>query len=132
MNKNTDLGLLILRVSAGVMMLLHGIAKFKGLGGIEGMLEAKNLPTFIAYGVYVGEVLAPIMMIVGFRTRIAAVIFAGNLVVAYWLAHSGQMFQLNDHGAWAIELIGLYFFAAVTLFFTGGGRLGVSSSNKWD
>ncbi len=44
-SRSLDTGLLILRVSLGVMMLLHGIAKiFKGVGGIEGMLEQSGLP----------------------------------------------------------------------------------------
>ena len=56
LERNTDLGLLILRLSIGVLMLMHGIAKLMhGAGGIEQMLEASGLPAFIVYGVYVGR-----------------------------------------------------------------------------
>ncbi len=37
-------------------MLFHGLHKlFAGIDGISGMLIAKGLPGFIAYGVLVGE-----------------------------------------------------------------------------
>lgn len=133
MSRNNDLGLLILRLSVGVLMLLHGISKlFHGVGFIEGMLTGMGLPAFFSYGVFVGELLAPIAIIVGYRTRLAAVIFAINCVVAVAMAHAGQLFSLNEFGGWAVELLGLYLFGAVALFFTGAGKIAVSSQNKWD
>lgn len=76
LEKNTDLGILILRLSVGILMLLHGIAKLShGAEGIEQMLAASGLPSFIAYGVYVGEVIAPLLIILGLGTRAAAAIF---------------------------------------------------------
>lgn len=133
MQRNFDLGLLILRVSVAGLMLFHGIAKIAGgLGFISGMLESKGLPGFIATGVYIGEIIAPLAILVGFRTRIAAVIFAVNCLVAILLVHSNDIFTLNDHGGWAIELLGLYLFGAIALFFTGAGKYAVSNSNTWD
>ncbi|MBS2097551.1 DoxX family protein [Carboxylicivirga linearis] len=133
MNKNNDLGLLVLRVSLGLLMLLHGIAKLvHGLDFIKGMLSGMGLPSFFAYGVLVGEVLAPIALIAGFRTRIAAAIYAVNCIVAIAMAHSGDIFSLSDHGGWAIELLGLYLFGAVAIFFTGAGKYAVSNQNNWD
>ncbi len=114
-------------------MLLHGIAKLvHGLDFIKGMLGSMGLPSFIAYGVLVGEVLAPIAIIAGFRTRIAAAIFAFNCIVAIAMAHAGQLFSMSEHGGWAVELLGLYLFGAVALFFTGAGKYAISSSNNWD
>lgn len=133
MNKNNDLGLLVLRISLGLLMLLHGIAKLMyGVDFIKGMLAGMGLPSFIAYGVIVGEVLAPIALLVGFRARIAAAVYAVNCVVAILMAHSGDLFSLNQFGGWGVELLGLYLFGAVAIFFTGAGKLAVSSSNTWD
>lgn len=132
MNKNTDLGLFILRISVAIMMLLHGIAKFKGVSGIEGMLSNAGLPAFFAYGVYITEVIAPILIIIGFRTRIAAIVFASGAITAMLLAHSADIFTITKYGGWGVELLGLYLFASIALIFTGGGRYAVSSSNKWD
>jgi len=133
MRKNNDLGLLILRISVSVLMLLHGISKFSGgLEFIKSMLVEKGLPDFIAYGVIVGEVLAPIAILIGFRTRITAAIYAFNCLVAILMVHSADIFAMADHGGWALELLGLYFFGALALFFTGAGNIAVSKTNKWD
>lgn len=133
MRKNNDLGLLILRITVGFLMLLHGISKFSGgLEFIKTMLAEKGIPDFIAYGVLVGEVLAPIAILIGFRTRIAAAIYAFNCLVAILMVHSSEIFSMGEHGGWAIELLGLYFFGALSLFFTGGGNIAVSKSSQWD
>jgi putative oxidoreductase len=126
-------GLLILRISLGVLMLLHGIAKITGgVGGIENNLVDKGLPGFIAYGVYVGEVIAPLMMIVGFRTRLAALIFAFNMLVAALLVHPNDIFALTDRGIYSLETLALFLFGGLALFFTGGGKFAVSSKSWWD
>ncbi len=132
MNKNIDLGLLILRIAVGVLMLLHGIAKLKGVSFIEGMLDRNGLPAFLAYGVYVTEIVAPLLIIIGFRTRLASAAYAFGALSAVFLVHSGDIFTLNEHGGWGIELLGLYLLGAIALFFTGSGKIAFSSSNKWD
>ena len=75
MKRNLDLGLLILRFAVGTLMLLHGIAKLKGVSGIEGMLENSGIPSFLSYGVYITEIIAPLLIIIGYRTRIASIVF---------------------------------------------------------
>lgn len=133
MKKNNDVGLLILRLSLGGLMLFHGIAKIiHGVGGIQSILSSKGLPSLFAYGVYVGEVIVPALLILGFRTRIAALIFAFNMLVALLLVHSADVFALSKHGGWAVELIALFLFGAIALYFTGGGKYGFSNTNKWD
>lgn len=122
-----DLGKLVLRVSLGAMMLLHGISKLRyGVDGIEANLGSKGLPGFIAYGVYVGEVVAPVLMIVGWRARIAAAVFAFNMVVATLLSHADDILTFTKSGAWSIELQMLYFFGGVAVMFLGAGRLSIS------
>lgn len=131
--RNIDLGLLILRLSVGGLMLLHGISKLQhGISGIEGMVEAAGLPSFIAYGVYMGEVITPAFIILGLGTRAASLIFAFNCIVAALLAHAADIFTLSATGGWAVELLGLYFFGAVALVFTGGGKYALSRKFIWD
>ena len=121
-----DAGLLLLRVTLGGLMLFHGIAKLKGVDFIKQTLAGKGLPEFIAYGVYVGEILVPLLMIVGLFTRISSAIFAFNMLVAVWLAHSGDLLSLNKHGGWAIELPALYGFGALALVLLGPGQWALS------
>lgn len=133
LDKNIDLGLLILRLSVGVLMLLHGISKLMhGADGIGQMLAASDLPSFIAYGVYVGEVIAPLFIIFGYGTRVAAAIFVFNMIVAVGMAHAADVFTLSESGGWAIELQGLYVFGALALMFTGAGKYALSSKRLWD
>jgi len=129
MNDSTrqDLGKLVLRVALGLLILLHGIFKLRhGLGGIEGMVAAHGLPAFVAYGVLVGEVLAPLLLLLGWFSRIGAVLVAVNMLFAIALAHLGQLAQLNEQGGWALELQGMYLAAAVALVLLGPGRYAVN------
>lgn len=129
----THIGLLLLRLSLGVSMLFHGLAKIdRGVGGIQKMLARQDLPEFLAYLVFIGEILAPLMLIAGYRTRIAAMLFAITMAVAAWLGHSDEILSLGKNGEWAIEVIGLYFFGALALLFTGAGKYAVSTRSKWD
>lgn len=132
MNKNTDLGLLILRIAVGALMLLHGIDKLKGIGYIGDMLNEAGLPAFLSYGVYITEIVAPLLLLIGYRTRLAAAVYAFGALFVMLLADAGNIFSLNQYGGWAVELIGLYLLGAIALFFTGGGKIAVSSSNQWD
>ncbi|MGG7466693.1 MULTISPECIES: DoxX family protein [Bacteroidota] len=126
MNRNTDTGLLLLRISIGGLMLFHGVAKIiHGIDFLSGM-------GIFGYAVYIGEVLAPIAILLGFRTRIASALLTATCVVAATYAHSNQIFALNEHGGYAVELLALYFMGAVALFFTGAGKYAVSSKSKWD
>lgn len=131
--KNIDLGLLILRVSVATMMLLHGGYKLiNGIDGIKFLVLKGGFPELFAYGVYIGEVLVPLQIILGIRTRLGAAVLAFNCLVAAILAHSNDVFTLTSTGGWAVELLGLYFFGAVALMFTGAGKYALSTRSMWD
>lgn len=122
---DSDTGRLILRLSVGGIMLLHGIAKILHPGSLDfisGMLAGYNLPTFIAYGVYIGEVVAPLMLIVGFHARLGGLLIAINMLFAVVLAYSGDILSLTEHGGWAIELQMFYLLSALAVMFLGSGR----------
>ena len=122
-----DIGKLVLRLALGVLILLHGIAKLRGgVGGIEDMLAGHGLPTFLAYGALVGEVLAPLMLISGCYARIGAALVAVNMLFAFALAHLGQLGQLNEQGGWAPELQGMFLAAAVAIALFGPGRYAIN------
>ncbi|WP_336367800.1 DoxX family protein [Marinobacter sp. C2H3] len=123
MLENADLGKLIVRLTLGCLILFHGIAKIlHGVDGIAGMLAGHGLPGFLAYGVFIGEVLAPLMVILGYQTRIGAILIVINMVVAIALVHMGQLLSLGSQGGWALELQGFFLFTALALVFLGPGR----------
>ena len=123
---NSDTGRLILRICVGGLMLFHGVAKVihpESLDFISGMLNGVSLPTFLAYGVYIGEVVAPLMVIVGYQARIGGILIAVNMLFALFLAHSGDIFSLSEHGGSMIELQMFYLLSAIAIVFLGSGRL---------
>jgi putative oxidoreductase len=119
----TDTGKLILRLALGILILLHGLAKISsGIDGIARMVALAGLPDWVAYGVYVGEVVAPLMVIAGWFSRIGAAIIAANMVFAVALAHRSDIFQLNNTGGWELELQGMFLFTALAIACLGPGR----------
>jgi putative oxidoreductase len=133
MKKNNDLGVFITRIAIGIPMLIYGISKlFYGVDFIKNILLEKGIPEILAYGVYLGEIVAPIFIIIGFRTRLAGLIFSVNCLTAIFLTQTNDIFKLNDYGGWAPELLVIYMLTALSLLFTGGGQLSVSRSNRFD
>jgi putative oxidoreductase len=124
---NEDTGKLILRLMLGVLILMHGFSKLTGdIGWIGGALAANGLPEFFKYGVYVGEVVAPVLVILGFYTRIGAWLIAVNMLFAIGLAHWGEVFTITEHGAFAIEKQYLFMFSAIALALIGPGRFAIN------
>jgi len=132
MKKNIDIGLLLIRIAIAGLMLFHGVAKLGHLDGIMRMLSKNSLPEFMAYGVYITEIIAPILMIIGYRTRLASLAFFLGMLFIIFLAHANDIFVITDKGALKIELILLYTLGSIALFFTGAGKYAVSKSNIWD
>ena len=121
-------GKLIIRLGVGILMLFHGVAKVlnpDSLGFIRSMLEGVDLPGALAYGVYAGEIIAPLMILLGIYCRIGGLMVVVNMVFAIWLAHSADLFSLTDHGGWALELQGFYLFSGLALIFLGSGRYAI-------
>jgi putative oxidoreductase len=123
-----DIGKLILRLTLGILVLFHGISKIThGIGPIESMLEGVGLPSHLAYGVYIGEVLGPILVLIGFYARIGAALIVINMLFAFLLAHRQELLALSPHGGWALELQGFFLFTALALVFTGPGRFSINN-----
>jgi putative oxidoreductase len=125
-----DVGRLILRLSLGVLVLLHGIAKIaSGVGSIVPRLEGIGMPAWFAYGVYLGEIVAPLMVIIGLGARIGAFIIFVNMIFAILLVHSAELLMLGKQGGWALELQGMFLFTALALTLMSPGRYAVS--RRW-
>ncbi len=121
-----NIGKLILRMMLGGLMLFHGIYKLQhGIGFIKGLVVAQGLPEVLAYGVYVGEIVAPILLILGWRSRIWAGIIAVNMLVIIYLTQLGAFLKLGGHGAWAVELQFFYLLSALAIAFLGSGKFAV-------
>ncbi len=130
MNRITDcdIGKLILRLTVAILMLFHGYAKIiNGVSFIESLLISNNLPQFLAYGVYLGEVLAPIFLIFGYKTRLSAFTILCTMLMAIYLVHSNDIFTLTKFGAPTLETIYFYIFSCIAILFLGSGKISVDS-----
>lgn len=110
----------ILAFSLGFLLLFHGVDKvLHGTEFITQMLNDANVPyaKYVTWGVFIGEVLAPIMLIIGRYIKLAGLIIAFNMLAAIILAHKDSIFTLSEHGGWSIELQVLYLVAALSLVF---------------
>ncbi|WP_295540816.1 DoxX family protein [uncultured Pseudacidovorax sp.] len=129
--RQDDAGKLVLRLAVGLLVLLHGLSKLgTGPGFIVKMLAAHGLPGAIGYLVYVGEVLAPVLMILGLWTRAAAGVVVINMIVALLLVHTSQFFAMTSQGGWALELQGLYLFGALAVMLMGAGRFALAGPQR--
>jgi putative oxidoreductase len=123
--KNDAAGKLLLRLTVGGLMLFHGISKLFNpgtVGFIGSKLAEAGLPEALAYGVYIGEVIAPLMIIVGLLSRAGAALIVINMLFAIILVHAGDLFALTEHGGWRLELQGFYLLGSLAIVFLGSGR----------
>jgi len=127
--RGIDAGLLLLRVALATIVLFHGVFKLThGVGWIGDVLHSHGLPGFLAYGVYVAEVVAPVLLFVGLFTRLAALATAFDMFVAIAMVQHRQIFTVNEGGGWGIEIEAMIFLTSVVLVLTGGGRYALTRS----
>lgn len=125
-----DIGKLVLRLTLGVLLLLHGLAKI--WGGVDFIMPAlaqHGLPSALAYLVYVGEILAPLALIFGVFTHLAAGVVLINMGFAVFLMHMDQLGEITKNGGWAMELQAFYILSALVILLQGAGSLSLGGSN---
>jgi putative oxidoreductase len=119
----TPAGVLLLRFTVAGLMLFHGVSKLiGGIGPIEGLLASRGYPGWLAFGVFIGEVIAPIFVILGIQVRVAALIMVVNMVVAIALAHPKQIFSMGPQGGYALELQAFFLLTSLSVALLTGRR----------
>jgi len=130
-----DAGKLLLRLTVAGLMLFHGVNKLrKGIAWMGGLLHAHHLPAALAYGVYVAEVIVPVLLIIGFLTRPAALVIVFEMAMAIYLVLGAKAFELaSQTGAIGGELQFFYMGAALSIALLGSGRYALSKGKgRWD
>ncbi len=108
MNNFSDLGKLVLRLTLGILLLFHGVSKIRhGVDFIFPALEAHGLPTALAYLSYIGEVLAPILLIVGLWSRLARAGGDDKYAVGIGLDAHGAVWRSGEVGRLGAGVAGL-------------------------
>ena len=123
----------VVHIAPGGLMIFHGIAKLShGFDFIKQSIIEKGLPAFLWIGVPVGEVLAPILLILGIFSRLSGLMIAIVMLFAIYLAHGLSAFTINENGGLDGELVLIYMFAGTAVFFLGGGQYVLHKArNEW-
>lgn len=116
----TNLALAILRISASALMLTHGIPKIERL--FADTIEFPDplgigAPTSLTLAI-IGEVIAPIFIIIGFRTKLATLFPISVMLVAFFFVH------LNDPIGRQEKAL-LYLAVFITIFLAGPGKYSI-------
>lgn len=121
-----DLAALLLRCMVGGLMLFHGVSKLdKGIEWLPKLLAKHGLPTALAPGIYLGEVVAPVLLILGIATRSSAAAIVFTMFMAVWLLHTDELFALGKHGEYALEIHVFFAVGAICAALLGPGRFAV-------
>jgi putative oxidoreductase len=126
-----DYGVLLLRVSLGVMFLAHGlllkVATF-GMAGTVGFFESLGLPAALAYLTVFAEIVGGLMLILGVQTRWVALALVPILLGALW-AHAGNGWSFSaPNGGW--EYPAYLAVLAVAQALLGDGAYALSPSRS--
>lgn len=118
-------GVLLLRFTVAGLMLFHGVAKLmRGLDPIENLLAESGLPEWFAFGVLIGELVAPLLVIAGVWVRIGALLMAVNMLFAIGLAHMADLFVLAPSGAYRLEAQAFFLFCSLAIAWLADGKVG--------
>ena len=116
-----DIGLLILRISSAAMLLTHGIPKFQKLIG-GGEIEFGDPigigPVPSLFLTVVGEFVCPILIIIGFKARFAAIPAAITMAVAAFIVHGDDPFGSKEKAL-------LFLTCFVAIIFLGPGKFSI-------
>ena len=121
MTATHHLGLLLLRVSFAGAMLVHGIPKLLNL--LSGNFEFGNPigvgPEVSLILTVIGEAICPMLIIIGFKTRLMTIPTIITMLVAAFIVHASDDFYTKEKAL-------LYLFGFVAIALLGGGKFGVS------
>ncbi len=118
MSKNSDLGLLVLRVGVSGLMLTHGFPKLlKLLQGDFDFADPIGLGGMITLILTViAEAICPVLIIVGIKTRLATIPPIIAMGVAAFVVHASDPIATKEKAL-------LYLVAFIAIGLMGAGKL---------
>lgn len=99
-----DWGVLLLRVSLGILFLAHSIVLKLVTYGADGTAQffvGVGLPGWLAYVTIVWELVGGILLVLGVQTRLVSLILSPILLGALFFVHLGNGWVFtNTNGGW--------------------------------
>src|ERR1700675_3275217 len=121
LNALQPVGLLILRLALGIIFIWHGYPKLAHPNAMQGFFVQHGLPGYFVTVAGVLEVFGGALIILGFLTRIAALLLAMEMAVAIWKVHSAGGYMAVHNYEFPLVLAA----ACLALATVGAGRASV-------
>jgi putative oxidoreductase len=121
LNALQSVGLLLLRVALGIIFIWHGYPKLTHPNAMHGFFVQHGLPGYFVTVAGVLEVFGGGLLILGFLTRIAALLIAMEMAVAIWKVHSAGGYMAVHNYEFPLLLAA----ACFALATVGAGRASV-------
>jgi putative oxidoreductase len=118
LNALQPLGLLLLRLVLGIIFIWHGYPKLTHPNAMHGMFVQHGFPAYFVTVAGVLEVFGGGLLILGFLTRIAALLLAIEMAVAIWKVHSAGGYLAMHNYEFPLVLAAVCFALATV----GAGR----------
>lgn len=124
-----DIGPLILRIGLAVIFFAYGWPKIRDVEKVAGSFKGMNIPMpkLMAWVVALLETVGSLLLVLGLATRLLAVAFAFNMLVATFKAKIGLMkVGFKGPSGWALDFSLMV--SALSLFFTGAGAFALDAA----
>lgn len=118
-----DIGPLVLRLGLALIFFVHGWPKIKGIANVAGFFKQMNIPIpgLMAWVVAILETAGAVLLAVGLGTRVLAILFAFNMLVAIYKAKIGMMKSgFSGQNGWEFEFALVV--GSLALLFIGAGE----------
>lgn len=116
-SRGNDFFLFLFRLTIGGMMLVHGGMKLASFGVLSAVFPDPLgvTPVISLILSILAEVGCSVLLICGILTRVVVWPLIINMVIAVWVIHGNDSYQVKEIGI-------LYLAVYVLFFFLGGGR----------
>ena len=113
----THIGLLLLRVGFSIGLMTHGYGKllrvWDGNFKFSDPLGIGSTPSLVLAAF--GEFIAPIFILIGWKTKLFSIFPAFTMLVAFLIAHDGDPFSKKEKSF-------LFLVAYIVIYLTGPGK----------
>lgn len=139
-SKSFNVATFLLRFVVCLSFLPHGIYKaIHGIGGIQATLVNHGIPDYVGYGVFLGQIVAPILILIGYYTRTAIVFVWGTLGVILWVGFylkggffgADGIFGMGPKGTWNADIVWFYLIVTIAIFLLGTGKYAIKPSKSF-
>jgi len=131
LNTSINISLLLIRLTVGIILFLHGLQKVFGLFGGTGLKnwntylkKSFNLHEFVGYISAFTEMIFGFFLIIGLFTRVSSIIMIVFMLFATFMVHWKNGFFITKNG---YEYCLLIIVCLLSITIMGGGEYSVDS-----